>query len=452
MTLLAGRYELGEELGSGGMGRVVAGHDRVLGRDVAVKLLSPQAERTARERFVREARSAARIHHPNAVAVYDTGEDDGQPYLVMELVRGRTLADVLEEDGPLEVEEAIGITVGVLDALSAAHRAGMVHRDVKPGNVLLPEDGGVKLSDFGIAKALDDAAAELTATGSLMGTPTYLAPELVGGSAPSPASDVYSVGCLLYAQLTGRPPFARGEPIVIAYAHRNEPVPPILDARPDLPPELVTVVERALEKEPAERYDGAAAMRTALLDGPEAVSVAPGAAGVAAAAGGARAPQERTQLLHDDEPTRVVGAPAAADAAPAGGATPRRGRRGGARWWVPLLVVLALAGLALALWPLLATDDPTVDEDEPVENEVVEDEPVEEEEPDPGPPDDTPADEAPGQDDPADEPGPPEDTPGDDPPAEEEPEDDGDLLDDLLDGEDGNASGEEEPEEDGTET
>jgi eukaryotic-like serine/threonine-protein kinase len=406
VTLLAGRYELGQELGAGGMGRVVAAHDQVLGRDVAIKLLSPRAERVTRERFVREARTAAKLHHPNVVAVYDTGEEDEQPYLVMELVRGQSLADVIRTEGRLDVEDAVGITVGVLDGLAVAHRTGMVHRDVKPANVLLPDEGGVKLSDFGIAKLLDEAGAELTATGSLMGTPTYLAPELVGGSPPSPASDVYSVGCLLYAQLTGEPPFTEGDPLAIAYAHRNEPVPPIEEARPDLPPDIVAVVERALAKDPGERYDSATAMRTALLEGPDAVPPS-GDTTVALAGAGPAA----TQVLDgsENEPTRVVGAPAAAD-----GADPGRGRR----WWMPLLIALGVLLAVLLLWSLLSggdLDEPETDLDETQE---VEPEPEPEPEPDEPPPAEAP--ESPAED--PEEDSPPEELPPDDEPAEEEEE------------------------------
>jgi eukaryotic-like serine/threonine-protein kinase len=412
VTVLAGRYELTEELGSGGMGRVVVAHDRLLGRDVAIKLLSPQAEEVARERFVREARSAARLHHPNVVSVFDTGEEDGQPYLVMELVRGRSLADVLYDDGPMAVDDAVAVTLGVLDGLEAAHRSGMIHRDVKPANVLLPDEGGVKLSDFGIAKAIDESDVELTAVGSLMGTPTYLAPELVGGAPPSAASDVYSVGCLLYAQLAGKPPFHEGEPLTVAYAHRNEPVPPITDARPDLPPEVVTVVERALEKDPAVRYSSAGAMRTALLDGPEAVPLA----GDATVAMAGVAPTDRTQVMgnSDEEPTRAIGAGAAAPAA-APPRTPAPAPQRGRRWWIPALIVVALLAAAFILWPLLsgAPGDGDLIEDEPDEVEEIEDEPTEE-----------PTDEPPVDESPETPPQTPPEEPDDEPPAEEpdEPE------------------------------
>jgi eukaryotic-like serine/threonine-protein kinase len=416
VTLLAGRYELTEELGEGGMGRVMVAHDQMLGRDVAVKLLSPSADRTSRERFIREARSAAQLHHPNAVAVYDTGEDDGQPYLVMELVRGDSLADVLEREGPLEIEEAIGITVGVLNGLAAAHRAGMVHRDVKPANVLLPEEGGVKLSDFGIAKALGEVDSELTAAGSLMGTPTYLAPELIGGDKPSPASDIYGVGCLLYAQLTGSPPFTRGEPLVVAYAHLNEEVTPVEAVRPEVPTEIATVVAKALEKDPARRYPDAPTMRTALLDGPEAAPLT----GDQTVAMAAAAAPDGTHVLQggENDTTRAIGAAAAAPAAaparaPAPAPAPTRRRR----WWIPVLIVVAVLLLGWLLWSALADtpgDGELMEPEDDVEVEEPEEEVEEPVEEAPPPPDEAP------EPPPADTPE-PEEPPAEEPPAEEEP-------------------------------
>ena len=405
--MLAGRYELGEELGSGAVGRVFIAHDQLLGRDVAVKLLSPDSDPVTRQRFVREARTAAKLHHPNAVAVYDTGESDGQPYLVMELVRGQTLADLIERHGPLEIDEVVGITAGVLQGLEAAHRAGMVHRDVKPGNVLLPDDGGVKLSDFGIAKVLDDEGADVTMAGVLMGTPTYLAPELLAGDPPSPASDVYGVGCLLYAQLTGDPPFTRGDAMAIAYAHRNEAVPPIDSRRADVPEDLAAVVMRALAKEPGDRYPSAIAMRTALLEGPDAVAAADDAATVAL---GAAAARDRTAVLdHSDEPTQAVGsaAPPPRTEEPAPGQAAARKRSP----WPAIIAVVVLLVAGLIVWSLLTADDgddeppPVEEQDEP---DVVDDadEPDEAEEPD---------------DEPEPEPEEPEETPPDEP--EEEPDD-----------------------------
>jgi eukaryotic-like serine/threonine-protein kinase len=297
--VLADRYELGAPLGAGGMARVVAAHDRVLDREVAVKLLRETLDPMARERFIREARSAARLRHPAAVLVYDAGEHGGQPYIVMELVEGETLGDLLDREGPLDLEDAIAITVGVLEVLAAAHAQGLIHRDIKPGNVLLPSTGGVKLADFGIAKAMDEVTAGLTTTGAVMGTASYLAPELVEGGKSSPASDVYSVGCLLYALLSGRPPFTGESAVAVAYAQRHTPVPPIETFRPEVPTDLRAVLGRALAKDPADRYQDADAMRSELLAGPAALPAAPPAAAPTAVL----AP-DRTEVLRTDAPAK----------------------------------------------------------------------------------------------------------------------------------------------------
>lgn len=327
MSLLVDRYELGEPLGTGGMSSVVAGHDQVLDRPVAIKLLGQYQQPDARARLLREARAAARLHHPNVVAVYDTGEHDGRPFIVMELVRGRTLADEVRARGQLEIEEAVGIALAILDGLAVAHAAGIVHRDVKPGNVLLPDTGGAKLSDFGIAKALEDATAGLTAAGTVLGTPNYLAPELISGGTASAASDVYSVGCVLFELLTGRPPYSGESSVAIAYAHVHQPVPDVADLRPEVPRDLATVVATAMANDPAERYPDAATMRAALLDGPSA----------------APAPvPARTAVLppvSDTAPTEALAGSTAALPVATGDGTPR--------WVVPVVVAVVLL---LGLW------------------------------------------------------------------------------------------------------
>jgi serine/threonine-protein kinase len=265
MTALNERYELGHRIGGGGMADVVEAYDRKLGRRVAVKLLrNGSGDPSAPERFAREGRMAAGFTHPNVVTVYDVGDADGQHYLVMELIEGRTLADVIAERGPLPVDEALATTDALLAALSAAHERGLVHRDVKPANVLIGGDGRVKLADFGIAVATQHANAGLTATGQMMGTPTYLSPEQVAGREATPRTDLYAVGVVLYELLAGAPPFRGDHAVAVALAHRDDPVPPLETMRADLPPGLADVVGRALEKDPADRFADAPEMRAAL--------------------------------------------------------------------------------------------------------------------------------------------------------------------------------------------
>ena len=270
--VIANRYQLGRLLGAGGMARVVAARDLRLDRSVAIKLVPVAGiDRAGRERFVREAWSAAGFAHPDAVAVYDAGESDGYLFLVMELVDGSSLAERLAERGRLDVDEALRITRRVLAALGAAHEAGIVHRDVKPGNVLLGAAGEVKLADFGIAKRLGDITADVTSSGQFVGTPKYLAPEQVVGERSTPATDVYAVGVVLYEMLAGRPPYDAGNSMATAIAHRDAPIPDLHRARPEVPAHVVAVVRRAMAKRPAERFGSAAEMAAALAQPPATI-------------------------------------------------------------------------------------------------------------------------------------------------------------------------------------
>jgi serine/threonine-protein kinase len=260
--LLAGRYELGPRLGTGGMAEVVRGLDSRLGRPVAIKLVaSERVDPSSRERFRREAMTSAGFNHPHAVTTYDAGEADGWLYLVMELVEGPTLAQRLES-WALDPAEALRITDALLDALASAHAAGLVHRDVKPGNVLLGPDGIVKLGDFGIARRFDDVA--LTSTGTFVGTARYASPEQLAGEPATPASDIYSTGVVLYEMLTGRPPFDGDSAMAIAMAHHHTTPPDVRTAAPTVAPGLARAVGRALAKDPAARFPSADAMRAAL--------------------------------------------------------------------------------------------------------------------------------------------------------------------------------------------
>ncbi len=257
---LGGRYEIEDTLGEGGMATVYRAIDTVLGRPVAVKVLAPRYANDATfvERFRREAQSAAAMNHPNIVNVFDTGSDDGTHYIVMELVEGRTLRDVLA-DGPLLPERAAEIAEAVASALAFAHERGIVHRDVKPGNIMITPSGDVKVMDFGIARAT--AGESLTQTATVLGTATYLSPEQAQGETVDARSDLYSLGVVLYEILTGRPPFEGESPVAVAYKHvREEPVRPSLLNR-DVSEPLERIVLKAMAKNPENRYSSAADLR-----------------------------------------------------------------------------------------------------------------------------------------------------------------------------------------------
>jgi eukaryotic-like serine/threonine-protein kinase len=279
--LLGGRYELDGIVGRGGMAEVFRARDIRLDRIVGVKTLRDDLARdqTFQARFRREAQSAASLNHPSIVAVYDTGEDmvgsTPVPYIVMEFVDGRTLRDLLRDDRRLLPERAAEITDGVLRALDYSHRNGIVHRDIKPGNVMLTRSGDVKVMDFGIARAVSDSQMTMTQTAQVIGTAQYLSPEQARGERVDARSDLYSSGCLLYELLTGRPPFTGDSPVAIAYQHvKEEPIPPS-QIDPEVPAWADAIVLKAMRKDPAERYQSAAEMRN---DIQRALSGAPVAA------------------------------------------------------------------------------------------------------------------------------------------------------------------------------
>jgi eukaryotic-like serine/threonine-protein kinase len=268
--LLGGRYELDGIVGRGGMAEVFRARDIRLDRVVGVKTLRDDLARdqTFQARFRREAQSAASLNHPSIVAVYDTGEDmvagTPVPYIVMEFVDGRTLRDLLRDDRRLLPERAAEITDGVLRALDYSHRNGIVHRDIKPGNVMLTRNGEVKVMDFGIARAVSDSQMTMTQTAQVIGTAQYLSPEQARGERVDARSDLYSTGCLLYELLTGRPPFTGDSPVAIAYQHvKEDPIPPSrID--PEVPPWADAIVLKAMQKDPADRYQSAGEMRNDL--------------------------------------------------------------------------------------------------------------------------------------------------------------------------------------------
>jgi len=253
-SLLSDRYELGEVVGRGGMAEVREARDLVLGRRVAVKILLPAlaADPTFIERFRREATAAAALSHPNMVAIYDAGSDGDTRYLVMEYLDGRTLADLLRAHGRLDLGQVLAVGAAVASALEAMHRAGLVHRDVKPANIMVSPGRGVKLMDLGIARAAD--VTSLTATSTVIGTAAYLSPEQAQGRAADARSDLYSLGCVLYEAATGRRPFDGDSPVAVAMQHANTHAPAPSGLLDDLPAALDTVLARAMAKDPAQRY------------------------------------------------------------------------------------------------------------------------------------------------------------------------------------------------------
>ena len=269
---LSGRYTLTERIAAGGMGEVWAAIDNVLGRAVAVKLLHPalSQESDFAERFRAEARHTASLHHPNIATVFDYGEDDGTAYLVMELVVGQPLSQIIADRAPLSAQETASILVQAATALEAAHQGGVIHRDIKPANILITPDGTAKLTDFGIARAID--AAPLTQTGQVLGTAQYLSPEQALGRSATASSDIYSLGVVGYEMLTGKRPFDSGTAVATALAHVNQAPPPLPVT---IPTGVRDVIGAALAKDPADRPASAAAMAEAL--GMPGAALGPGA-------------------------------------------------------------------------------------------------------------------------------------------------------------------------------
>ncbi|MFN2496206.1 MAG: Stk1 family PASTA domain-containing Ser/Thr kinase [Pseudonocardiaceae bacterium] len=268
--LLSERYELGETLGYGGMSEVHRGRDVRLSREVAIKVLRADLARDPQfqHRFRKEAQNAAALNHPAIVAVYDTGETDSDygplPYIVMEFVDGRTLRDIVKTDGPMDEQRALETMADVCAALDFSHCNGIIHRDVKPANVMITNNGAVKVMDFGIARALADGQG-VTQTAAVIGTAQYLSPEQARGEQVDARSDVYAAGCVLYELTTGEPPFTGDSPVAVAYQHvREDPTPPS-HLNPAVSPAMDAIVLKAMSKNPANRYQSAAEMRTDLV-------------------------------------------------------------------------------------------------------------------------------------------------------------------------------------------
>ena len=331
-TIFNGRYELLRHIARGGMADVYLARDDLLDREVALKVLFPEFANDPNfvERFRREAQAAANLNHPNIVGIYDWGQERGTYYIVMEHVSGRSMADVLRSTGPLQADRAAEITADVAAALGTAHAAGLVHRDVKLGNILVSDDGAVKVADFGIATALAGGTeAGLTQHGSVMGTATYFSPEQAQGKPVDGRSDLYSLGVVLYEMLAGVPPFQAETPVAVAYKHVQEKPPSLTERGVAVAPSLEAMTMKLLAKNPANRYPTADDLRSDLrrylagahkLPGGAAGAVAAGAAGAAAAGGVAAAavdPGSTAAQPVTPEPTPPAPAPDATVATPA---------------------------------------------------------------------------------------------------------------------------------------
>lgn len=344
------RYDLGETLGFGGMSEVHLARDTRLSRDVAIKILRADLARDPSfyERFRREAQNAASLNHPTIVQVYDTGEAQTSqgplPYIVMEYVDGETLRDVLRRDGTIAPQAAMTWMADVCAALDFSHRNGIVHRDMKPANVMLTRAGEIKVMDFGIARAMSDPSAGMTQTAAVIGTAQYLSPEQARGDSVDARSDVYAAGCVLFELLTGQPPFTGDSPVSVAYQHVREDPPTPSSILDTVPPELDSITLKALSKNPANRYQTAGEMRQdlirvlagrkpeapmvlsdsereALLTEPAKSRRRAAAAPVAAAAAAGAATGADTDPSDQDPPTEIVDT--TAESAPRAGGTRR---------------------------------------------------------------------------------------------------------------------------------
>ena len=343
---LSNRYQIEDRIASGGMGTVFAATDERLGRRVAVKMLRGDLADDDRfvERFRREALAVAGLSHPNIANVYDYGEDEDKHFIVMEFAEGSDLSHILGDGVALDPERATEIAVQACDALGHAHASGIVHRDVKPANIIVSGSDRVKVTDFGIARAVGDAT--LTATGSILGTANYLSPEQASGGTIGPASDVYSMGLVLYEMLTGSTPFSGDTPIAVAMSHVSEQVPAPSALNDDVPPELDRIVATATAKEPGERYADGNEMAAALGHQNRARAAGVGAAGAAAASGA---------------PTEAMGAGGTRQMT--GSEWPPAGTGGMGR--AARIVGLTLAGLALLALILLLVQLTSGDEERP---------------------------------------------------------------------------------------
>ena len=368
-TLFDGRYRIVRRLGAGGMANVYLAEDEQLGRRVAIKVLNDRyaQDEAFVERFRREAKSAAALSHPNIVSIYDRGQADGHPYIAMEVIEGRSLKELIMTRGPLPIAQALAYTHEILEALRFAHRHGIIHRDIKPHNILIGER--LKVTDFGIARA---GASQMTEAGSIMGTAQYLSPEQARGAPVTASSDLYSAAIVLYEMLTGKVPFTGDSAIEIAMKHLNDPPKPPSKIRPEIPEKLDAVVLRALAKNPEDRYQTAEEFSEDLHRVEAGLPLAPGTSEAATAllAGAA--------LMGDGGSTEVLGGTAVTT--PGGGSPPPTTRRPPPpygpgyydeppkkRRWAPwLLVLLLLTAAGIAGWYVFSQIQDQLAANEPV--------------------------------------------------------------------------------------
>ncbi|MBB6333695.1 Stk1 family PASTA domain-containing Ser/Thr kinase [Schaalia hyovaginalis] len=371
MGRLAGRYEVRSLIGRGGMAEVHLGFDTRLSRIVAIKMLRSDLARDSvfQARFRREAQSAASLNHPNIVAVYDTGEEmvlgpDGRgisvPYIVMEYVEGHTVKDLLSDGTPVPINEAVSIVSGVLSALEYSHSQHLVHRDIKPGNIMLTADGKVKVMDFGIARALSDSQATMTQTNAVVGTAQYLSPEQARGEQVDARSDLYSTGVVLFELLTGRPPFTGDSAVAVAYQHVQQLAPTPSAITPDVPEPLDRVVLKALAKNREDRYSSAGSMLADLMRATRGGRVNAPETAVWADTRAMPAPAEQTATLPAAPAFAPVQSPTSAVPSLKADEVeePVKGRK---KMWIVLGLILAALLIVGGVWYALARSQPTAE-------------------------------------------------------------------------------------------
>lgn len=371
MGRLAGRYEVRSLIGRGGMAEVHLGFDTRLSRIVAIKMLRSDLARDSvfQARFRREAQSAASLNHPNIVAVYDTGEEmvlgpDGRgisvPYIVMEYVEGHTVKDLLSDGTPVPINEAVSIVSGVLSALEYSHSQHLVHRDIKPGNIMLTADGKVKVMDFGIARALSDSQATMTQTNAVVGTAQYLSPEQARGEQVDARSDLYSTGVVLFELLTGRPPFTGDSAVAVAYQHVQQLAPTPSAITPDVPEPLDRVVLKALAKNREDRYSSAGSMLADLMRATRGGRVNAPETAVWADTRAMPAPAEQTATLPAAPAFAPVQSPTSAIPSLKADEVeePVKGRK---KMWIVLGLILAALLIVGGVWYALARSQPTAE-------------------------------------------------------------------------------------------